>query len=55
VTSAARSPILDRAIGLGWVRLRPDGSLPADLRAGRVPAEIESTPFYDPAGERLRG
>ncbi|HYY07352.1 MAG TPA: 2Fe-2S iron-sulfur cluster-binding protein, partial [Actinomycetota bacterium] len=54
VTSAARSPILDRTIGLGWVRLRPDGGLPTDLRAGRVPANVEPTPFYDPAGERLR-
>jgi len=54
VTSAARSPILDRTIGLGWVRLRSDGSLPGDLRAGRVPATVAPTPFYDPEGERLR-
>jgi sarcosine oxidase, subunit alpha len=55
VTSAARSPVLGRTIGLGWVRLRPDGSVPTDIRAGRVPASVRPTPFYDPEGDRLRG
>jgi glycine cleavage system aminomethyltransferase T len=54
VTSAARSPVIDRTIGLGWVRLRPDGGVPTDLRAGRVPAAVVATPFYDAEGERLR-
>jgi sarcosine oxidase subunit alpha len=55
VTSAARSPVLDRSIGLGWIRRSPEGGFPGDLRADRVPARVVSTPFYDPAGNRLRG
>jgi glycine cleavage system aminomethyltransferase T len=56
VTSAARSPVLDRSIGLGWIRrdLTQD-TFPEELRAGRVTARVVSTPFYDPTGERLRG
>jgi sarcosine oxidase subunit alpha len=54
VTSAARSPAVDATIGLGW--LVADGDeVPTELRAGRVPAEVVPTPFYDPEGERLRG
>jgi sarcosine oxidase subunit alpha len=55
VTSAATSPSLARSIGLAWIRT-VDGDLPADgLRAGDAHATIAPTPFYDPAGERLRG
>ena len=54
VTSAARSPILDRSIGLGWIRRDPDGPFPEELRADRVTARVVPTPFYDPDGERLR-
>jgi sarcosine oxidase subunit alpha len=54
VTSAARSPALDRAIGLGWVR-GADGAFPTELGAGPVAARIVPTPFYDPEGTRLRG
>lgn len=53
VTSAARSPILDRSIGLGWIRSDPEGRFPDALRAGRIGAHVAATPFYDPAGERL--
>ena len=55
VTSAARSPILDRSIGLGWIRREPEGAFPDELRAERVTARVVPTPFYDPAGDRLRG
>jgi len=53
VTSAARSPILDRSIGLGWIRSGPEGRFPDQLRAGRIGASVAPTPFYDPTGERL--
>jgi len=53
VTSAARSPILDRSIGLGWIRSGADGRFPDELRADRIGARVTPTPFYDPAGERL--
>jgi sarcosine oxidase, subunit alpha len=55
VTSAARSPVLDRAIGLGWIRTREDGTFPAELRAGKIRAEVVPRPFYDPEGARVRG
>ena len=53
VTSAARSPILDRSIGLGWIRSGAEGRFPDELRAGHIRAHVATTPFYDPAGERL--
>ena len=54
VTSAAKSPILDRSIGLGWIRRGPDGRFPDELRADRIGARVTPRPFYDPGGERLR-
>ena len=54
VTSAERSPALDRAIGLGWVRTGGQG-LPTELQAGPAVARVVSTPFYDPEGTRVRG
>ena len=54
VTSAARSPVLRRVIGLGWIR-RADEGFPDQLMAGRARATVTSTPFYDPEGERVRG
>jgi glycine cleavage system aminomethyltransferase T/thioredoxin reductase len=54
VTSAERSPVLDRAIGLGWIRRGRDG-FPNELRAGSVVARVVPTPFYDRRGERVRG
>jgi sarcosine oxidase subunit alpha len=55
VTSAARSPILERSIGLGWIRREPGGEFPDELRADGIAARVVPTPFLDPAGERLRG
>jgi sarcosine oxidase subunit alpha len=55
VTSAAWSPPLGAAIGLGWILADPGGSFPEELRAGRVGARVSPTPFYDPEGERLDG
>ena len=55
VTSAAWSPILERSIGLGWIRRDPDGGFPDTLHADRVTARVVPTPFLDPEGERLRG
>jgi sarcosine oxidase subunit alpha len=55
VTSAARSPVLERSIGLGWIRREPGGGFPDELRADGITAWVAPTPFLDPAGERLRG
>jgi sarcosine oxidase subunit alpha len=54
VTSAARSPVMDRAIGLGWIRRDREEGFPDELLAGRARARVVSTPFYDPEGERVR-
>jgi sarcosine oxidase subunit alpha len=55
VTSAERSIVLDRAIGLGWIRA-VDGGFPDRLRTGSGPtAIVATTPFYDPDGGRMRG
>ena len=54
VTSAERSPVLDRAIGLGWIRRGRDG-FPSELRAGNAVARVVPTPFYDRKGARVRG
>ena len=55
VTSAERSPALDRAIGLGWVRA-VGGVFPEGLRTGSgAAATVVRTPFYDPEGGRMRG
>ncbi len=53
VTSCARSPVLGRYIGLGWLRT-VEGAFPARLRAGPTVANVVDRPFYDPEGERLR-
>ena len=54
VTSAARSPILERSIGLGWIRRNAEGEFPGELRADRIGARVVPTPFYDPEGARFR-
>jgi sarcosine oxidase subunit alpha len=57
VTSAERSIVLDRPIGLGWIRAS-EGGFPAAFDVageGGVRARVVPTPFYDPEGERLRG
>jgi glycine cleavage system aminomethyltransferase T/thioredoxin reductase len=54
VTSAERSPVLDRTIGLGWIRRGEDG-FPTELGAGPAVARVVPTPFYDPVNRRVRG
>jgi sarcosine oxidase subunit alpha len=53
VTSCAESRVLQRAIGLGWLRA-VDGEFPSALRAEGRPAKVVPIPFYDPEGARLR-
>jgi sarcosine oxidase subunit alpha len=55
VSSAGWSPILERSIGLGWIRRAPGGEFPDVLRADRITARVVPTPFLDPEGERTRG
>jgi sarcosine oxidase subunit alpha len=55
VTSAAWSPILQRSIGLGWIRREPGDEFPEALRADRVTARVVPTPFLYPQGERAGG
>ena len=54
VTSSASSPVLDRAIGLGWIRSGDEG-FPTELRAGSTVGRVVPIPFYDPEGARVRG
>ncbi|MGH2539576.1 MAG: glycine cleavage T C-terminal barrel domain-containing protein, partial [Actinomycetota bacterium] len=55
VTSAERSIVLDRPVGLGWVRA-VEGGFPDRLSTGSgATATVVSTPFYDPGGGRTRG
>jgi sarcosine oxidase subunit alpha len=55
VTSAERSIVLGRAIGLGWIRA-VDEDFPDLLRIGSgAAANVVPTPFYDPGGGRIRG
>lgn len=57
VTSARRSPRLQRTIGLAWVpaELARDGAAISISDAGRtIAATVTTRPFYDPDGEVLR-
>jgi glycine cleavage system aminomethyltransferase T len=55
VTSADRSPALQRSIGLAWIRA-DDGELATGrFSVGDATASVVPTPFYDPEGARLRG
>jgi sarcosine oxidase subunit alpha len=57
ITSAERSIVLDRPIGLGWIRAS-EGRFPAAVDVAGdvgVRARVVPTPFYDPRGERVRG
>jgi sarcosine oxidase subunit alpha len=57
VTSARRSRVLNRVIGMAWVpaALASDGTTVTIADDGRrVSARIVTEPFYDPAGELLR-
>ena len=58
ITSAERSMVLERPIGMGWIRASEGGGFPAALEVAGgvgVRARVVSTPFYDPEGRRLRG
>jgi sarcosine oxidase subunit alpha len=57
VTSARRSPKLGRTIGMAMVppAMAGDGaSLVISDRGERIPAVVQTAPFYDPEGEVLR-
>ena len=54
VTSSTASPVLGRAVMLGWLRLF-DGALPDAVTIDGRPARRASLPFYDPEGARARG
>jgi glycine cleavage system aminomethyltransferase T len=54
LTSARFSPVLERGVGLGWMR-RVDGEFPTVVKAdGDLPGTVVAGPFYDPKGEKLR-
>jgi sarcosine oxidase subunit alpha len=57
VTSARRSPTLDRVIGLAWVppeRAEHGSELLIRANGRSVRAAVVPTPFYDPDGTRMR-
>jgi glycine cleavage system aminomethyltransferase T len=61
VTSSKWSPTLGKAIGLAWLPADDaveDRAITVRLGTGRegstAPAVVRTTPFYDPAGERVR-
>lgn len=53
LTSYAYSPVLDKAVMLGWLNL-VDGKLPTELRVEDEPARLAEMPFYDKEGRRAR-
>ncbi|MEM7115351.1 MAG: 2Fe-2S iron-sulfur cluster-binding protein [Chloroflexota bacterium] len=53
VTSYAYSPVLQKAVMLGWLKL-VDGALPTDLTVAGQPVRRAETPFYDKEGRRAR-
>ena len=53
VTSSADSPLLGKAVMLGWLYLSA-GALPADLEVAGRPARLADLPFYDKEGRRAR-
>ena len=55
LTSSADSPVLGRAVMLGWVATIDDqGRLPETVTVDGRAARVTSPPFYDPGGERAR-
>jgi sarcosine oxidase subunit alpha len=57
VTSARRSPVLQKTIGMAWVpdSMAQDGATITISDAGRrFTAAVQTRPFYDPEGEVLR-
>jgi glycine cleavage system aminomethyltransferase T len=53
VTSSTASPVLGKAVMLGWVKLF-DGALPEQVTVDGRTANRVSIPFYDKEGERAR-
>ncbi|MEM7032199.1 MAG: glycine cleavage T C-terminal barrel domain-containing protein [Chloroflexota bacterium] len=53
VTSSTYSPILGKAVMLGWVRL-VDNALPETVTIDGRPAQRVPVPFYDPEATRAR-
>jgi glycine cleavage system aminomethyltransferase T len=53
VTSSTFSPVLGKAVMLGWVELF-DGQLPTELQIDGRPARRVPVPFYDPEAKRAR-
>ena len=53
VTSSSYSPVLGKAVMLGWLKLF-DGELPLEVTIGGRPARRVATPFYDVEGRRAR-
>ncbi len=51
VTSSFDSPLLGRAVMLGWLKRSP---FPAEVRVDGRTATVSATPFYDPEGRRAR-
>jgi 4-methylaminobutanoate oxidase (formaldehyde-forming) len=56
LTSAGIAPTLGGSAGLAWIHGAPDGDgWGVEIRGEVVPAVVREAPFYDPAGDRLRG
>ncbi len=57
VTSGGFGPVTGVHIALGYVDIdawRPDGAYPIEILGDRRAAELQTTPLYDPTGERMR-
>ncbi|NJM41382.1 MAG: hypothetical protein HC853_11770 [Anaerolineae bacterium] len=54
VTSSNFSPVLGKAVLLGWVRLSADGALPERVTIDGRTARRAALPFYDGEGTRAR-
>jgi glycine cleavage system aminomethyltransferase T len=53
ITSSTYSPVLGKAVMLGWLDF-VDGVLPSEVTIAGRPARRVSTPFYDPEGRHAR-
>jgi len=51
VSSSFASPLLRRAVMLGWLKRTP---FPTEVEIDGRPASVVSPPFYDPEGVRAR-
>jgi len=51
VTSSFDSPLLGRAVMLGWLKRAP---FPAQVEIDGRTASVRQPPFYDPEGRRAR-